>query len=161
MAKLFRKILVPHDFSSSATKALKLAVELAEEKAGRVTALHVLTPLYSGPGYPTRDEIAWTPPAEMIRKRTLDLEAIVKKALGWHADIVTCRVVMGEAGPAILEAARHADTIIMGTLGRTGLAHLLLGSVAEKIVRLSPIPVVTVRLRNRKPAPTKSSAGRR
>lgn len=145
MGKLFRRILVPHDFSPTATYALKVAAELAARHGGRLTALHVLTPFYSGPGYPTQNEIAWTPPTEMVRERARHLEALVRKALGTRARTVTCRAVMGEAVPAILDAAKRADLIVMTTLGRSGLAHLVIGSVAEKVVRHSPIPVLTVR----------------
>jgi universal stress protein A len=148
-------MLVPHDFSAMATHALRVAADLAARQRGRVIALHVVTPFYSGPGYPTQDEIAWTPPAEMLSERKRHLEAVVRKALGPRARSVTCRAVMGEAVPAILDAAKHADVIIMTTLGRTGLAHLLIGSVAEKIVRHSPIPVLTVRA----PAPRKRREG--
>ena len=155
MSKLFHKILVPHDFSSTATHALKVAADLAARHGGRVTVLHVLTPFYSGPGYPTQDEIAWTPPAEMLSERRRHLETVVQKVLGSRARTVTCRAVMGEAVPAILDAAKHADAIVMTTLGRTGLAHLLIGSVAEKVVRHSPIPVLTVRA----PAPRKQAKG--
>jgi nucleotide-binding universal stress UspA family protein len=145
MANVFRRILVPHDFSAPATAALKVAVDLAERHRGRVIALHVLTPFYSGPGYPTRDEIAWTPPAQIVDDRRQRLEKLMRRAVGRRAGRVTCRAVMGEAAPAILEAAKHADSIVMATLGRTGLTHLLIGSVAEKVVRHSPIPVLTVR----------------
>ena len=150
MAQLFRRILVPHDLSATATRALELAVELAEEHGGRVTALHVLTPFYSGPGYPTQTEIAWTPPAQLVRDRQVQLERLVRAAVGDRANVVTCRAVMGEALPSILAAARRADVIVMSTLGRTGLPHLLIGSVAEKIVRHSPIPVLTVRAPRRR-----------
>jgi len=160
MAKLFRRILVPHDFSRSATRALDLAVALAEDHGGQVTALHVLTPLYSGPGYPTPDEIAWTTTSEMRAKRKGDLEALVRRALGPRAARVTCRVAVGEAAPAILAAAKRADSIVISTLGRTGLAHFLLGSVAEKIVRLAPVPVLAVRARP-KPERAKETAGGR
>ena len=155
MSKLFRRILVPHDFSAPATHALKIAADLAARHEGRVTALHVLTPFYSGPGYPTQEEIAWTPPADMVRARTRHLEEVVRAALGARARIVRCKAVMGEAVPAILDAARQADVIVMTTLGRTGLAHLLIGSVTEKVVRHSPIPVLTVRA----PRPRKRGEG--
>ena len=53
----------------------------------------------------------------------------------------------GPAAATIVDTARerHADLIVMGTKGRTGLAHLLMGSVAERVVRLAPCPVLTVR----------------
>jgi nucleotide-binding universal stress UspA family protein len=53
--------------------------------------------------------------------------------------------VSGEAVSTIVAAARKADVVVMATVGRTGLAHLLLGSVAERVVRQCPVPVLTVR----------------
>jgi len=61
------------------------------------------------------------------------------------AGLATCRAVLGEPVQSILAAARRADTIVMATLGRTGLAHLVMGSIAERVVRHSPVPVLTVR----------------
>lgn len=136
---------MPHDFSETATHALGVAAEIAERHGGRITVLHVLTPFYSGPGYPTRDEIAWTAPADMARERERRLGALVQNALGARARLVTCRAVVGEAVPAILDAARATDVIVLATMGRTGLARFLIGSVAEKIVRHAPVPVLTVR----------------
>jgi universal stress protein A len=155
MPTRFRRILVPHDFSPTATHALRVAADLAERHGGRITALHVLTPFYSGPGYPTQEEIAWTPPAEIARERERRLGELVREALGPRARLVTCRAVLGEAVPAIVDAAAKADVIVMTTLGRSGLAHLLIGSVAEKVVRHAPIPVLTVR------APTAPARGGR
>ena len=101
--------------------------------------------LASGPGYPTQAEIAWTPPAEMAAERRERLGRLVRDRLGARARRVTCKVVTGEALPTILAAARTADSIVMATLGRTGLAHLLIGSVAEKVVRHAAVPVLTLR----------------
>ncbi len=145
MATRFRRILVPHDLSPVATHAVRLAAELAERHGGEVTVLHVLTPFHSGPGYPTADEIALRTPAKIVRERTQHLAQILRDELGPQARLVKCRAVIGEAVPAILQAAKRADVIVMTTLGRTGLAHLLIGSVAEKVVRHATIPVLTVR----------------
>ena len=156
MTTRFRRILVPHDFSEGATYALRVAGELADRHGARLTVLHVLTPFYTGPGYPTQDEIAWPPPAEIARDREARLAAVVRKTLGVAAaKKVACRAVVGEAVPAILAAAAGADLVVMSTLGRTGLAHLLIGSVAERIVRHAPVPVLTVR------APGAAGKGRR
>jgi nucleotide-binding universal stress UspA family protein len=143
--KLFRRILVPHDFSAPASHALAVAGDLAAAYGGRITVLHVLTPFYSVPGYPTQAAIAWTPPTEMAAERRARLEQLVRKLLGSRARGVTCKAVVGEAVPAILAEARAADTIVMATHGRTGVVRLLIGSIAERVVRLSPIPVLTVR----------------
>jgi len=143
--KLFKRILVPHDFSDSASEALKVACDLAATHGGTLTVLHVLTPLYSGPGYPTPAEIAWVPPAELAEDRRARLARLVRERLGSRAPKIACKVVAGEAVPEILAAAKRADTVVMATRGRTGLAHLLIGSVAEKVVRHAPVPVLTVR----------------
>lgn len=155
MTTRFRRILVPHDFSATATHALRVAADLAERHGGRITALHVLTPFYSGPGYPTQDEIAWTSPADMARERERRLADLVREALGPRSRLVTCKAVIGEAAPAIVDAAADADVIVMTTLGRSGVARFLIGSVAEKVVRYAPIPVLTLR------APTARPRGRR
>jgi universal stress protein A len=146
MTKLFRRVLVPHDFSESATVALRVAANLAVDAGGRLTVLHVLGPFYTGPGYPTVDAIAWTPTRELVRDLQTRLAGIVARALGpRQARRAECRVVTGEPLELVLAAARRADSIVMSTIGRTGLAHVLIGSVAEKIVRHSPVPVLTVR----------------
>ena len=145
MANLFRRILVPHDFSESASEALVVAAELAAVHGGHVTVLHVLAPFYTGIGFPTPAEIAWTPPKEMEGDLRRQLEQLVKRKLGARAGLATCRATLGDPLQAILTAAKRADVIVMGTLGRTGLSHLLMGSVAEKVVRHSTVPVLTVR----------------
>jgi universal stress protein A len=142
---MFQRILVPHDFSDPANHALDVAADLATTHRGKITVLHVLTPFYSGPGYPTQAEIAWTPPAEVAAERRVRLDRLVRERRGARAGHVTCDVATGEALPAILAAAGAADSIVMSTFGRTGLAHLLIGSVAEKVVRHAPVPVLIVR----------------
>jgi universal stress protein A len=62
---------------------------------------------------------------------------------------VDVRVVVGDPASQIVEASRRAGAVIMATEGRTGLAHLLIGSVAEKVVRHSPRPVLTLPARRR------------
>lgn len=81
-----------------------------------------------------------------VRQR---LEALVARELvGRRKGRAECRVVIADPLEAILQAARGASVIVLSTLGRTGLPHLLLGSVAEKTVRHSPIPVLTIRPRS-------------
>jgi nucleotide-binding universal stress UspA family protein len=144
--RLFHRILVPHDFSAHATAALEVAAELARRTRGRIEVLHVLTPFYGGPAYPAPTEIAWTPPRALVAQLRTRLAVVVAAALaGRGAPPVAVRVVRGDAATAILAAARRADAVVMATLGRTGLAHLVIGSVAEKVVRHSPVPVLTIR----------------
>jgi universal stress protein A len=145
MTRMFRSILVPHDFSDSATFALRAAADLAASHRGRLTVLHVLGPFYTGPGYPSSIAIAWTPSKELVAELQTQLQALVARTLGKRAKAVDCRVVTGDPLRCILAAARRADCIVMATVGRTGLAHVLIGSVAEKVVRHAPVPVITIR----------------
>jgi nucleotide-binding universal stress UspA family protein len=164
-------VLVAIDFSEPAAQALRHAVEEATVHGARMTLLHVLpasagTEVYydappagpegpfdvgatvrMGAPWPTtqRATIARNQPDESARAQLLDL---VPPALSGR-----CEVEVATGGPAdtIVRVARErgADLIVMGTHGRTGLHHVLLGSVAEKVVRLAPCPVLTVRDRRR------------
>jgi len=146
-AALFRRILVPHDFSSQATVALKAAARLARERRGTVTVLHVVVPFYVPADVPFGFAADAMPsPAAFVPEQRKRLESLVSKALGKGAPRVTYRVDIGDASQCILDAARRADSIVMSTSGRSGLSHLLIGSVAEKVVRHARVPVLTIRV---------------
>ena len=163
----FTHILVPTDFSDPAHQALHHAAEEAALHGARVTLLHVLpahggTDVYYVSGRPEQssqgryDPIAGgrlggMPPAQPTTvRRDLGEEAItqlndlVPEACrgSWNVETAS-----GNPADAIVRLAqeRGADLIVMGTHGRTGLQHVLLGSVAEKVVRHAPCPVLTVR----------------
>jgi len=142
---LFRRILVPHDLSPSATRALALAAALAREHRGELTVLHVITPYQPVLGFP--EGVTWNLREEdIITAARRSLEQIVARALGGARTPRTrCRVVLGDPFQRIIGAARGADSIVIATAGRTGLSHLLIGSVAEKVVRHAPVPVLSVR----------------
>jgi nucleotide-binding universal stress UspA family protein len=142
---LFRRILVPHDFSQHATRALRLAAELARKHGGRLVVLHVITPFQPITALPDGG-VAWLPDKELLGGERRHLQALVARTLkGPKAPPFTCRVEIGDPSHRITDAARGADSIVMATAGRTGLSHLLIGSVAEKVVRHAPVPVLTVR----------------
>ena len=143
---LFHHILVPHDFSPQATVALRVAAALARKNRGRLTVLYVLVPFY----LPADAPFGMTPPGDLAPEQRASLERLVAKALGRGAPLVTVRVAIGDAAERILEGARSADSIVMATSGRTGLAHFLIGSVAEKVVRHATVPVLTLRVPVRK-----------
>jgi universal stress protein A len=153
MTRLFRKMVVPHDFSPHATAALRAAVELAAEAKGRLVVLHAIPPTQLVVGMPPVAPAEWLPPpvptVEMVAEERRRLEAIVRKTIGRRRVRAECRVVVADPFQAILDAARGATAIVMGTLGRTGLPHLVLGSVAEKVVRHAAVPVLTIRARAR------------
>jgi nucleotide-binding universal stress UspA family protein len=146
-ASIFRRILVPHDFSPQATVALKTAAGLAREHTGTLTVLHAIVPFYMPADVPFGLAADTIPsPASFIPEQRKTLERVVSKALGTDAPRVAYRVEVGDAAQCILEAARGADSIVMSTHGRSGLTHLLIGSVAEKVVRHAKVPVLTIRV---------------
>jgi nucleotide-binding universal stress UspA family protein len=151
----FRRILVPHDFSEAADAALDVAADLAVTQHARLTVLHVVEPFHPPP-----EVVAWLRQAEQIGPQLKRLEEAVTARMGRRRVPVGCRVVVGYPVDAILEAAEDADLIVMATQGRTGLPHLLIGSVAERIVRHSPKPVLTVRARRRAAGRTPSRSHR-
>ena len=147
IAMTITRILVPTDFSGDAEAAFRYAVDLAKPFGAIVELLHVVEdPLAAGMW---SAEIYTTEIAGLQINLVKDAEARLR---GIIADTKTpirmaSEVRTGAAGATILDAARdhHADLIVMGTKGRTGFAHLLMGSVAERVVRLAPCPVLTVR----------------
>lgn len=153
---LFRQILVPHDFSAQATVALRTAARLAKRHGGKLTVLHVVVPFY----LPADVPFGMTPPGDLIPEQRGHLERLVTKTVGNDGPPVTVRVEIGDASQRIIDAARRADSIVMATSGRTGLAHFLIGSVAEKVVRHATVPVLTLRVPIRTQGPERRKAGR-
>jgi nucleotide-binding universal stress UspA family protein len=142
----FSKILVPLDFSEHSDRAVALAAELSGRYAAPLTLLHVyeLVP-YALPESPA----LYAPPQPpLIPDFHPQLEQLRARALAAGAADVRSVVREGFAAAQITELARdeHFDLIVMGTHGRKGLSHLFMGSVAEKVVRTAPCPVLTVRL---------------
>jgi len=162
MRTLFRKILVPHDLSEHASRALALAAELARVHRGELTVLHVIAPYQPVLGFP--EGVTWNLREEdIITSARRSLEEMVARALkGARAPRTRCRVVLGDPLQRILAAAREADSIVIATAGRTGLSHLLIGSVAEKVVRHAAVPVLTIRPPAKRRTSTRPArAGRR
>jgi len=161
MKSLFRRILVPHDLSGAASEALALAAGLARARRGELTVLHVITPYQPVLGFP--EGVTWNLREEDIvtaARRSLE-EMVARTLKGTRAPRTRCRVVLGDPFQRIMGAARDADSIVIATAGRTGLSHLLIGSVAEKVVRHAPVPVLTVRPSGRKRAARTRVARRR
>lgn len=156
---MWKKLLVPHDFSPCAERALGTAVELAKVHGSALALVHVselpanlpvdtlVTPANeAGPlrvdEYATRgarqrlDEIA-----EPLRRTGLAVSTLA---------------VTGDVAAQILSLTTKvgADALVVGTHGRKGLSHFLLGSVVEKVIRAAPVPVVCVRTPSREAEPT-------
>jgi len=161
----FSHILVPTDFSEPAYYALRYGLDEALLHHAKLTLLHVLPPhtgpaVYSVTGAPEprpvfdpvlSQPLGSLPPPQptVVREDPYEVTLAQLRNLMADASEVTweAEVASGPAAETIVQIAqeRAADLIVMGTHGRTGLRHLLLGSVAEKVVRLAPCPVLTVR----------------
>lgn len=135
----FRTILVPVDFSIGTATQLRVARELARWSKGTLVLLHVREPLLDpgAAGEPDTDESDFHLLLEAIK---LDLTRAGFK--------VEAHCVKGSPGREIVEMAarERADLVVMGTHGRSGLRRILMGSVAEHVVRRARCPVLTLRL---------------
>jgi universal stress protein A len=140
-------ILVPTDFSSSAERALERALQLARMTQADVHLLHAYElPMQTGLG----DQAVAIPQDffDQIRDTAQGhLDELARK-IGVEGIDVQTHLVCDAPMRAILDAAQSigASLIVMGTHGRTGVAHALLGSVAERTVRLAHCPVMTVKI---------------
>jgi nucleotide-binding universal stress UspA family protein len=143
---LFQRILVPMDFSAQSRGALALASRLAKE-AGPV---HLI--LAHSTHVPAELEAYAATHADFFREKLpAQAAAELERMLGELQDAgISCEYVALQGSPEqrIVELAkeRGATLIVMGTHGRGGLSHVLLGSVAERVLRLAPCPVLTVRV---------------
>jgi universal stress protein A len=137
--------LVPIDFSEYSTEALEYAIELAGKLQARITLLHVIQSLPMG-GADMGVALPYSYIQELEAELNSSMEGYLKRVTdaGLQGDV---SIVHGVPFQEILDTAtmRHADLIIMGTHGRTGLRHVLLGSVAEKVMRLAACPVLVTR----------------
>lgn len=152
----FNKVLVPTDFSDDSGRALEYGEAMARNFGAEIVLIHVdqpLAPVVLTPEFgPSLNLEAMNRMAEEQRltaQRELD-----KMVAGLRQSGLKARSLLRVGAPflEILHAAQNeaADLIVMGTHGRTGLAHVLLGSVAERVVRKSACPVLTVRHPDRK-----------
>ena len=142
----FRRILVPHEFSQLAEEALALAARLIPAD-GRLLVLHVVVPFVPVTDLPVDAGGYIAPQAFVAAAKRQLARAVAKTMRGKPTRRIETKVVVGDPYQRIVAAARGNDAIVMSTAGRTGLSHLLIGSVAEKVVRHSPIPVLTLRPR--------------
>jgi nucleotide-binding universal stress UspA family protein len=145
-----RRILVPLDFSDTARKALQYAVPFASAFGAEILLMHVLPP------YTLPLEQGYLPPDLAVSREELtgwarsELEKACVGDIGARARFQV-RVCEGVAWQEIGAVARETNTdlIILATRGRTGLKHVLLGSVAERVIRQAPCPVLVVREQER------------
>lgn len=146
--KLTQNILVPTDFSPSSKLAIDAALILAKQNDAKVTLVHVLdpTPLaFGAPGLGTMTEPEIEP--EVEARVHAELKRMRDEHLGEVKSVKTALVISKNAADGIVHYAKKegADMIVMATHGRSGLAHFLIGSVAENVVRHAECPVLTLR----------------
>ncbi len=146
--KKMKKILVPVDFSSNADQALDFAALLANEYESEITLLHAVTLFHDDPNNP----VYQFPDTEKIVEKTMEsvgdnLNGMVDKLETLQVKTKTVRSI--SPAEAIIDFAEDGefDLIVMGTHGRTGFKRFLMGSVAERVIRHAPCPVITVKLR--------------
>lgn len=135
-------ILVPTDFSPCSEQALDYAIDVADKLGAKVHLLSVIgIPSYGVP------ELGVGLTATMIDNMTTDTQRALDQLKRDRKSVSQTLVRAGDARDVILQTAEElpADLIVMGTHGRRGISRALLGSVAEMIVRTSPVPVLTVR----------------
>src|SRR5688572_9752082 len=143
-----RRILCPIDFSDPSHAALRYAVDLCRRYGAELTLLHVMQP----PGF-TLPEGMVVAGADVFADLQRDVEKAMRswrgeaQRLGGDGVTITTDTAMGAPHPEIVRYAddRRFDLLVIGTHGRTGIAHALLGSTAEKVVRHAHCPVLTVR----------------
>jgi nucleotide-binding universal stress UspA family protein len=143
MAYPFRKILSPIQFDDPEFIALGLASQIAKDTGATVYLLHVV-PIIPAVGEPETGVTVHSRAEDEARRR---LQGIAGDRLaGFKSEILTRVAGPGETARAVLEAAKDvdADLIVMKTHGRHGLAHLIMGSVAEQVVRQAHCPVLTL-----------------
>ena len=143
-----KKILVPTDFSDRALHALDYAIDLARLLRAELVVLFVVEPVqYASPAdlygasvnlsmlFEEQQRIGreqLTRLAQQLKSRRLEVQTVLETGVPYQAITETAQVL-------------KADLIVMATHGRTGLSHIFLGSVAEKVVRSAACPVLTVR----------------
>lgn len=161
---MYKRILVPVDGSETATKALISALQLARESGGQVRIVHMvegLTPLAID-----QYGAAWSGDIiDVLKKggeKILSDALDIARAAGVQADTEIFDSFGERLAETVVDAAKRfdADLVVVGTHGRRGMGRLLLGSGAEQIVRLAPVPVLVVRSPAQKASDTPASAAR-
>jgi len=148
MKTAITRILVPTDFSATADAALEYARVLAARLGASLHVLHVIDDQYLGGSFAGELYVPEAPNLREALKQEAE-QLLAQRITPRDRELIpaTTAVVVGRSFKTIVDEAlsTNADLIVMGTHGRTGIQHLLLGSVAERIVRTAPCPVLTVR----------------
>ena len=144
---LWKKIMCPVDYSPGSKEALRVAATMSAASGGELVIVHAWNPLFlDGMEFGSNGALM----AELRKSVEVSLETWKSDAEALGAKHVSWVFVTGAPWNEIVSAAvsdSAVDLIVMGTHGRTGLKHVLIGSVAEKVVRHAPCPVLVVRTR--------------
>lgn len=138
----FKHIVVATDLSEAAAFAARMAISIARDSGARVTFVHAYAlPVTVYGVYPAFQPVE--PSVDLARAAE---DALDDWTVAMRLNHAIERVVCEGPPSTVLDVvkARDADLLVVGTHGRTGFAHALLGSVAERLVRHSPVPVLTV-----------------
>src|SRR5919108_4524699 len=142
----FRHVLAPTDFSEYSKKAVAYALELARKFGAKLTVLHVIElPPYPVEGYVTPN-LSQTYMDDLERQATAELAQVIPEAEAVGVGVARL-VGVGTPYRTIIDTAEaeQVDLIVMATAGRTGFSHLIMGSIAERVVRTASCPVLTIR----------------
>ncbi|MEM4262134.1 MAG: universal stress protein [Thermoplasmata archaeon] len=138
-----RKILIATDGSEQTKSAIEYGVHLAKLLGAKVTALYVVEPIPLT-NIPADTSVVFSVHASLEDEGKKAVEEV--KNLGQEAGVeVTTVIAEGSPEKKILELAKEHDLVVIGTLGRSGLTKLFMGSVAERVTRYAPVPVLVVR----------------
>jgi nucleotide-binding universal stress UspA family protein len=140
---LFKRILIPTDGSENTKEAIAKGLEMAKMMEAEVTALYVVDQT-SFINFPMDSTIVSV--YSMLEKEGKDAVEYVRSEGARIGVKVTAQVEEGSPARKIVDASKMHDLVVMGTLGRTGISKLLLGSVAERVVRFADCPVLVVRM---------------
>ncbi len=139
---VFKKILVPTDGSEYAKAATKDAMELAKLSGGKVTAIFVIDKtMFSN--FPA--DIAMTSINYTLEKEAQVALAAVRELGEEYGVKVDLKILDGTPSNVIIDESKDFDLIVMGSLGKTGMTRLLVGSVAEKVMRAAKCRVMVVK----------------
>lgn len=144
----FHRILVPVDYSKNSAAALRFAADLAKVHGATLDVVHVWDkPTYATAEILVRQGSGTRPLSELIQENAQKDMQDFLSGVTLPSDVPRDeRLLSGDPATALVKELEkgHHDLVVVGTHGRSGLSHLMLGSVAEKLLRHAPVPVLTV-----------------
>ena len=143
MAELFKKILIATDGSKRTQNAVEMGLKIAKEQGSKVYAVYVVDTV-TFTSIPM--DVTWENMYQLLKDEGEDAVKAVKAAAPAGADVET-RVLEGNPAVEITKYAADngVDLIVMGTLGKSGIDRILLGSTAEKVIRIAGCPVLVIK----------------